>query len=50
MIFFDPAQLAIAVLFLGAVVGVVLFTLVKVLARTWTKTVNSTKQKLKEVI
>ena len=49
MFFVDPAQLAAAVLFLGAVVGVVLFAIVKVLARTWTKTVNSTK-KLKEVL
>lgn len=50
MFFIDPAQLAATVLLLGAVVGVVLFTLVKVLARTWTKTVNSTKEKLKEVL
>ncbi len=48
MIIFDPAELAAVILMLGGVVGAILFSITKVLARTWTKIAHSTKQQIKE--
>jgi hypothetical protein len=50
MVFIDPAEFLIVLLMIGGAIGLFLVAVIKVLARTWTITVNNTKKKLKEVL
>jgi|TARA_B100001964_G_scaffold245189_1_gene330562 hypothetical protein len=50
MVFIDPAEFLMVALMIGGAIGLFLVAVIKVLARTWTITVNNTKKKLKEVL